>query len=233
MEINCEIRKRVLKANVDLWEKGIVIYTWGNVSEIDRRTNYVYIKPSGVDYSIMTEEDIVVVDLLTGDIVCGDKKPSTDTPTHLEIYKAFPEVGGITHTHSIYAVAFAQAGLDIPIMGTTHADYFAGDIPCTRPMTDEEICRDYEENTGRVIVDTFNDRSINPKDIPAVLVRNHGPFIFGTNSTESEYNAVVLETIAKMAHITLELNESPSMLGTLVNKHFSRKHGKNAYYGQR
>lgn len=232
MGINHEIRRRVLKANVDLWEKGIVIYTWGNVSEIDRSTNYVYIKPSGVNYSAMTEDDIVVVDLFTGKIVCGDKKPSTDTPTHLEIYKAFPDIGGITHTHSTYAVAFSQAGLDLPILGTTHADYFAGNIPCTRPMSKEEICNEYEVNTGKLIIETFNNESINPKDIPAVLVKNHGPFIFGSNSTESEHHAVVLETIAKMAYLTLQLNDSASISKTLIDKHFNRKHGEKSYYGQ-
>ena len=232
MQINYEMRKRVLKANVDLWEKGIVIYTWGNVSEIDRTTNYVYIKPSGVDYSTMTEEDIVVVDLLTGKTVYGNRKPSTDTPTHLEIYRAFPDIGGVTHTHSVYAVAFSQAGIDIPILGTTHADYFAGDIPCTRPMTDEEICKDYEANTGKVIIETFKNRSLDPTEVPAVLVRNHGPFIFGKDSSESEYNAVVLETISNMAYLALQLNDSPSISAKLVDKHFYRKHGKKAYYGQ-
>lgn len=233
-----ELKKKVCKANLDLVKHGLVIFTWGNVSAIDRETGLVVIKPSGVSYDDMKPEDMVVVDL-DGKVVEGSLRPSSDTPTHVELYKAFPNIGGVVHTHSTYATAWAQAGLDIPSIGTTHADYFHDDIPCTRDMTKAEVFGQYEKETGTVIVETF--RGLNPDDTPAVLVKNHGPFAWGTDADNAVHNAVVLEQVAKMAFIsttihlsTLDLvNHKPSMNKHLIEKHYSRKHGPNAYYGQK
>ena len=228
-----DIKKRVCEANLDLVAKGVVIYTWGNVSEIDESRKYVVIKPSGVDYDNMKPEDMVVVSLEDGSVVDGKLKPSSDTPTHLELYRAFPEIGGITHTHSINAVAFAQAGLSIPALGTTHADYFYGDVPCTRELSKEEVETSYEANTGKVIVEHFKNNNLNPKEIPAVLIKNHGPFAWGKDAKQSVYHAVVLENVAEMTMKSLSLNPKSSMAQYVLDKHYNRKHGKNAYYGQK
>ena len=227
-----ELRKEVCNANLELVRKGVVVYTWGNVSGIDRDKGLVVIKPSGVDYTNMSPEDMVVVDLNSGSLVEGKYKPSSDTPTHLELYREFPEIGGIAHTHSINAVAFAQAGIAIPALGTTHADYFYGDIPCTRELTQAEVDELYETNTGRIIVECVNNLKTNPLDIPGVLVRNHGPFTFGRNADEAVFNSVVLEQIAEMAQKTLLLNKNSSMKHYILEKHYYRKHGPKAYYGQ-
>lgn len=225
------LKKDVYKANTDLVKHGLVVFTWGNVSAIDRKNGVVIIKPSGISYDEMTAEDMVIVDM-DGNIVQGNLKPSSDTPTHLALYKSFPEIGGIAHSHSTFATSWAQAGRDIPSLGTTHADYFANDIPCTRDMTEVEINEDYEKKTGNVIVERFTTSSINPIHTPGVLVKNHGPFAWGKNATEAVYHAVVLEQIAKMAHITYSLNPKCTMNEFLVKKHFLRKHGPNKYYGQ-
>jgi len=225
------LKQKVLEANLELVAKGLVIYTWGNVSGIDREKCLVVIKPSGVPYESMKAEHMVVVDL-EGKVVEGDLNPSSDTPTHLVLYKAFPEIGGIVHTHSTWATQWAQAGKSIPCLGTTHADYFYGEIPCTRPMTDEEIKGAYEAETGNVIVETF--KGLNPMHMPAVLVNGHGPFAWGKDAQNAVHNSVVLEEVAKMAHNSLMLN--PGLKGisqTLLDKHFLRKHGANAYYGQK
>ena len=225
-----QLKKQVLEANLLLPKYGLVTFTWGNVSGIDRESGLVVIKPSGVPYEGMTEEDMVVVDL-DGKRVEGKWKPSSDTPTHVELYKAFPALGGIVHTHSRWATTFAQAGLDIPAMGTTHGDYFYGDIPCTRKMTPEEIGGAYEKETGTVIIETFKDKS--PDDIPAVLVHSHGPFTWGTDPMNAVHNAVVLEELAFMAWHNLVLDPTiPPMQQELLDKHYLRKHGANAYYGQ-
>lgn len=226
-----EIKEKVLAANLELPQKGLVLYTWGNVSEIDRQKGLVCIKPSGVPYEGMKAEDMVIVDL-EGNVVEGNLKPSSDTATHLSLYKAFPEIGGIVHTHSTYATIFAQAGKDIPALGTTHADYFFGALPCTRSLTREEIEGDYEAETGKVIAEEFRKRHENPLDIPAVLVKNHGPFTFGKDGKEAVYHSVVLEQVAKMAYHTLMLNPKVNMSAAILEKHYGRKHGKNAYYGQ-
>lgn len=224
------LKAEVCKANLDLVKHGLVIFTWGNVSAIDRETGLVVIKPSGVDYSDMQPSDMVVVNL-DGEVVDGILRPSSDTATHLEIYKAFPDVGGIVHTHSTYATAWAQAGLDIPNIGTTHADYFHHAIPCTKAMTEEQM-GEYEKQTGTTIVEHFLSNEIVPSHTPAVLVRNHGPFAWGKDCHEAVHNAVVLEQVAKMAHISLQINPALTMNKLLIEKHYSRKHGKNAYYGQ-
>ncbi len=225
-----ELKAKVLKANLDLVKHGLVLFTWGNVSEIDRETNLVAIKPSGVEYDDMKAEDIVIVDL-DGNVVEGKLNPSSDTPTHLEIYKRFKDVGGIVHTHSTFATGWAQAGLPIVAKGTTHADYFYGDIPCTRSLTKEEVEEAYEKNTGKVIIETFSDKDINA--IPAVLVKNHGVFTFGKDGNKAVYHAVVTEEVAKMAFITKKVNIfSKRVDGYILDKHYNRKHGKNAYYGQ-
>lgn len=221
----------VYKANIDLVKHGLVVFTWGNVSAIDRKSNLVVIKPSGVSYDEMCAEDMVVVDL-DGKIIKGNLKPSSDTPTHLALYKSFPEIGGIAHSHSTYATSWAQAGRDIPSLGTTHADYFANDIPCTRNMTETEIDGAYEKETGNVIVERFISSAINPNHTPGVLVKNHGPFVWGENAAEAVYHAVVLEQIARMAYITHTLNQNCAMNEFLTKKHFSRKHGPKKYYGQ-
>lgn len=228
-----QLKAEVCAANLDLVSKGVVIYTWGNVSGIDREKGLVVIKPSGVDYDNMQPEDMVVVDLYTGEVVEGKWRPSSDTPTHLELYKAFPDMGGITHTHSINAVSFAQAGLDIPALGTTHADYFWGDIPCTRELTEAEVKDAYEANTGTVIIETVKERGYDVMAIPGIVVKNHGPFTWGKDAAGSVYNAVVMENVAHMAIKTLMLNRESSIAQYVLDKHYERKHGKNAYYGQK
>ena len=228
-----ELKEKVCKANLELVKKGVVIYTWGNVSGIDRESSLVVIKPSGVDYDGMTPDDMVVVELATGKVVEGKWKPSSDTDTHLELYRAFDEIGGITHTHSTNAVAFAQAGMPIPALGTTHADYFYGDIPCTRELTQAEVEQEYEANTGKVIAQTIREQGYAPLDIPGILVKNHGPFTWGKDAAVSVYHAVVLETVAEMAWKTRELNPGSSTAQYVLEKHYTRKHGPNAYYGQK
>ena len=227
-----DLKLAVLDANLLLPEYDLVTFTWGNVSAIDRESGLVVIKPSGVEYDEMSADDMVVVDL-DGKVVEGRYKPSSDTPTHVALYKAFPEVGGIVHTHSRWATSFAQAGCGIPPFGTTHADSFYGEIPCTRKMTAEEIKGEYELETGNVIIETFRDRNIDPMAVPAVLVNSHGPFIWGKDAAEAAHNAVVLEEVAFMALHARMLNpERGTMQSELLDKHYLRKHGKNAYYGQ-
>ena len=225
-----KLKEEVCRANLELVEHGLVIFTWGNVSGIDREKGLVVIKPSGVSYDNMKPEDMVVVDLNTGKVVEGSLKPSSDTPTHLVLYRAFPEIGGVVHTHSTYATAWAQAGKDLPNIGTTHADYFHDAVPCTRIMKEEEVKGDYELQTGNVIVERF--RELNPILTPGVLVTNHGPFTWGKTPHEAVHNAVVLEQVAKMAFIAFNVNPDLTMNPLLVEKHFNRKHGPNAYYGQ-
>ncbi len=227
------LKEQVCEANLELNRRGIVIYTFGNVSGIDRETGLMVIKPSGIDYAIMQPEDMVVVDLKTGETVEGKWRPSSDTKTHLEIYRAFPEIGGITHTHSINAVAFAQAGIDIPALGTTHADYFYGPIPCTRNLTREEVEEAYELNTGKVIVECIKERGVDPIAVPGIVVKNHGPFSWGKDAGTAVYHAVVMEAVAEMALKTLMLNPQASMQQYVLDKHYTRKHGANAYYGQK
>ncbi len=228
-----ELKEKVCKANLDLVKHGLVIFTWGNVSAIDRKSGLVVIKPSGVSYDDMKPSDMVVVDL-DGKVVEGDLNPSSDTPTHVELYKAFPNIGGVVHTHSTYATAFAQAGKDIPNIGTTHADYFYQDIPCTRDMTEAEVKGAYELETGKVIVDEFlNRRKINPDHTPGVLVKNHGPFSWGKDADNAVYNAKVMEQCAKMAFVAFSVNPNLTMNPLLIEKHYQRKHGPNAYYGQK
>ncbi len=224
------LKQKVFDANIELVQHGLVIFTWGNVSAIDRESGLVVIKPSGVSYDQMKAEHMVVVDL-DGKVVEGDLKPSSDTATHLVLYKAFPEIGGVVHTHSTYATAWSQAGCDLPNIGTTHADYFSQDIPCTRMMTQEEIETAYELETGNVIVERF--KGINPVHVPGVLVCNHGPFSWGKNAHDAVHNAVVMEQCAKMASIAMQVNPNLKMNQHLINKHFMRKHGPNAYYGQK
>lgn len=225
-----KLKREVLQANLLLPKYGLVTFTWGNVSAIDRKSGLVVIKPSGVPYDGMTTEDMVVVDL-EGKTVEGKRKPSSDMPTHIELYKAFPDCGGIVHTHSRWATTFAQAGMDIPAMGTTQGDYFYGAIPCTRPMTDAEISGEYEKETGKVIVETFTNKE--PASIPGVNVFGHGPFVWGKDAAEAVHNAVVMEEVAFMNWHTMIINpQMGSMQQTLLDKHYLRKHGKNAYYGQ-
>ena len=224
------LKEKVFQANLDLVKHGLVIFTWGNVSAIDRESNLVVIKPSGVGYDIMKASDMVVVDL-EGNVTEGNLNPSSDTPTHLVLYKAFPEIGGVVHTHSTYATAWAQAGIDIPNIGTTHADYFYKSIPCTDDMTKEEVEGNYELETGNVIVKRFE--GMNPVHTPGVLVKNHGPFAWGKDAHEAVHNAVVMEQVAKMASIAYSVNPQLTMNPLLIEKHFSRKHGPNAYYGQK
>lgn len=227
-----QLKEKVLKANLMLPKYGLVTFTWGNASEIDRESGLVVIKPSGVEYDSMTADDMVVVDLMTGKVVEGRYKPSSDTPTHLELYKAFGDIGGIVHTHSRWATSFAQAGKGIIPLGTTQGDYFYGEIPCTRPMTPEEIAGEYEKETGTVIIETFEGKS--PADIPAVLVMSHGPFTWGTDSINAVHNAVVLEEVAFMNYHAQSMNPAIGhMQQELLDKHYLRKHGANAYYGQK
>lgn len=224
------MKERVLRANLALKENGLIKLTWGNVSEIDRESGYVVIKPSGVSYDTMTAEDMVVVDL-QGNKIEGRLNPSSDTPTHLELYRRFPSIGGITHTHSPWATIFAQCGRDIPALGTTHADTFYGAVPCTRPMTPEEIAGEYELETGRVIAELFDDERA--KQIRGVLVYSHGPFTWGKDGAQSVENAIILEEVAMMAWHTLALAPEAKIQQELLDKHYLRKHGKNAYYGQK
>lgn len=227
-----ELKAQVYAANMELPRRGLVTYTWGNVSGIDRSCGLVVIKPSGVEYDELKAEDLVVLDM-DGNRVEGSLNPSSDAKTHLELYKAFPALGGIVHTHSPHAVAWAQAGEDIPAYGTTHADYFYGPIPCARHLTATEIDEDYEKNTGKAIIETFSGRGINPNHVPAVICHSHGPFTWGKDATQAVYHAVVLEEVAKMALLTRQVNPAAVPAPQIVqNKHFSRKHGPNAYYGQ-
>lgn len=225
-----KLKEEVLKANLLLPKYNLVTFTWGNVSGIDREKGLVVIKPSGVEYEELTIDDMVVVDLL-GNIVEGSLRPSSDTPTHIELYKAFPNIKGVVHTHSRMAVSFAEAGLPIRPFGTTHADYFYGEIPCTRSLSEEEIENGYEKNTGLVIKETFLNKD--PDAIPGVLVKNHGPFTWGTSPNNAVHNAAVLEEVAYMAYYAMTLNpEIKDVDSYLLDKHYFRKHGKNAYYGQ-
>lgn len=227
------LKEEVFNANIELVNQGLVIYTWGNVSGIDRAKGLVVIKPSGVNYDTMTAEDMVVVDL-EGNVVEGKLNPSSDTPTHLALYKNFEDIGGVVHTHSEYATSWAQAGCDIPSYGTTHADYFYGNIPCTRKLTFEEINNDYEFQTGNVIIETLNEKNYKPLEMPGVIVFNHGPFTWGKTPKEAVHNAKVLEEVSKMAFRTESINKSvQSIDDELLNKHYLRKHGENAYYGQK
>ncbi|MHA7848307.1 L-ribulose-5-phosphate 4-epimerase [Serratia sp. D1N4] len=228
-----QLKQQVLEANLDLPRHKLVTFTWGNVSAVDRERGLVVIKPSGVEYEQMNVDDMVVVDLATGRTLEGSKKPSSDTATHLALYREFSEIGGIVHTHSRHATIWAQAGLDIPAWGTTHADYFYGPIPCTRLMTADEIEHDYERETGQVIIETFHRRGISPSAIPAVLVNAHGPFAWGKDAHDAVHNAVVLEEIAYMGIFSRQLTPGiGNMQQVLLDKHYLRKHGKNAYYGQ-
>jgi L-ribulose-5-phosphate 4-epimerase len=224
-----ELREKVLKANLDLVRHGLVIFTWGNVSGIDREKDLMVIKPSGVSYANMKAEDMVIVDF-EGNIAEGHLKPSSDTPTHIILYKNFKQIGGIVHTHSEWATSWAQAGKPIPPYGTTHADYFYGEIPCTRKLTAEEINGEYEKATGQVIVDQFEN--LDYKAVPGVLVRGHAPFCWGKDPDEAVHNAVVMEEVAKMAFRTEVLGNSDPVDQYLLDKHYFRKHGKDAYYGQ-
>lgn len=226
-----QLKQAVFEANLELVEKKLVIYTWGNVSGIDRDRNLVVIKPSGVPYEKLRAEHMVILDL-EGNQVEGNLRPSSDTPTHLVLYRNFKDIGGIVHTHSNWATIWAQAGKSIPALGTTHADYFYGSIPCTRKLTSQEIEDEYEKNTGKVIVETFAGK--NPSHVPGVLVKSHGPFSWGKDAGEAVHNAVVLETVARMAFYSLALApETNSMDHVLLDKHFLRKHGANSYYGQK
>lgn len=226
------LKETVCEANLELSRRGVVLYTWGNVSGIDRARGLVVIKPSGVPYQGMQPSDMVVVDL-EGRIVEGTLRPSSDTPTHLELYKAFPEIGGVVHTHSTHAVIFAQAGMEIPLLGTTHADYFYGAVPVSRSLTRDEVQEAYEKNTGRVIVETVKEMGREPLAVPCVLVRNHGPFTWGKDPAEAVYHSVVLEEIAEMAWKTLQLNPAAALPPYILEKHYQRKHGPKAYYGQK
>lgn len=225
------LKQEVLKANLDLVEYGLVILTWGNASGIDRKQELIVIKPSGVNYNQLVSDDLVIVDL-KGNVVEGNKRPSSDTATHIELYKAFPEIGGVSHTHSNFATMFAQACKEIPCLGTTHADHFYGSIPLTRFLTEEEVKEDYETNTGKIIIERF--RGINTTGTPGVLVAGHAPFTWGKNAAESVKNAVILERIAEMAIGTYHLNSDVKELPQYISeKHFQRKHGPGAYYGQK
>ena len=228
-----ELRKAVWEANMELPRRNLVTYTWGNVSGIDREKGLIVIKPSGVEYEDLTPEKLVIVDL-DNNIVEGNLNPPSDTKTHAELYRAFPTLGGIVHTHSPHAVAWAQAGRGIPCYGTTHADYFYGPVPCARSLTAEEVEEDYERNTGKVIIETFTGRGLDPKAVPGVICRNHGPFTWGKDAAQAVYHAVVLEEVAKMAMYTVTIDpNTPSAPQHVQDKHYMRKHGPNAYYGQK
>ncbi len=224
-----QLKQNVFQANIDLVKHGLVIHTWGNVSGRDSDSSLIVIKPSGVSYKSMRPDDMVILDS-DGNVIEGDRKPSTDAPTHLLLYKAFSSVGGIVHTHSTYATTWAQAGKDIPALGTTHADHYYGEVPCTRKLTEAEISNDYEINTGKVIIERFS--KMDPLAVPCVLVNCHGPFCWGLDAEEAVYNAVALEEIARIAFYTVMLGKSDSVDKFLLDKHFKRKHGKDAYYGQ-
>ncbi len=225
-----QLKQQVFLANLDLVKHGLVIFTWGNVSAIDREKGLIVIKPSGVSYEKMKASDMVIVNL-DGELIEGSYKPSSDTATHLVLYKNFENIGGVVHTHSEWATSWAQAGKGIPAIGTTHADYFYGEIPCTRKMTTAEIKGEYELETGNVIVERF--KGLNPDQIPGVLVNNHGPFSWGLDANVAVHNAVVMEEVAKMTFRSLQLNQDTTMDQALLDKHFLRKHGKDAYYGQK
>ena len=228
-----ELKRQVYEANMELPRRNLVTFTWGNVSGIDRERGLVVIKPSGVEYDELTPEMLVVLDL-EGNIVEGRLNPSSDTKTHLELYKAYGSIGGIVHTHSPYAVGWAQAVEDIPCFGTTHADYFYGAVPCTRHLTKEELDEDYEKNTGKVIIETFNERGIDPVAVPGVICASHGPFTWGKDAAKAVYHAVVLEEVAKMALFTRQIKaDAKPAPDYLQDKHYMRKHGPNAYYGQK
>lgn len=227
-----QLKEKVLKANLDLVKNGLVLFTWGNVSAIDRQSGLVVIKPSGVSYDGMTAEDMVVVDL-EGKVVEGKYRPSSDTPTHIELYRAHPEIGGVVHTHSTFATGFAQACRAITAYGTTHADYFYGDIPCARSLTKEEIEGEYEKSTGLAIIEKFRNDNIDPLEVPGVLIKSHGVFSFGKDGDNAVYNATVIEEVAKMAFLTEQINPNVQRADQfMMDKHYLRKHGKNAYYGQ-
>lgn len=226
------LKEEVCRANIELSSRGLAPYTWGNVSGIDRKSNLIVIKPSGVRYEELKADLMVVVDL-EGEIVEGNLNPSSDTQTHIELYKAFNNANGIAHTHSTYAVAWAQAGLDIPCYGTTHADYFYGSIPCTRILKETEVAENYEKKTGEVIVETFHKRALSSVDIPGIICNGHGPFTWGKSAVEAVFHAVVMEEVAHMAWLTYQLNPNITTLASYVcDKHYFRKHGKAAYYGQ-
>ena len=226
------LKQQVCDANLKLVSEGLVIQTWGNVSGVDRESGHLVIKPSGVPYADMKPEHMVVLDLESGEVVEGDLRPSSDTPTHLILARAFPHIGGIVHTHSLYATAWAQAKMDLPAFGTTHADYFHGAVPCTRAMTPEEIADDYEANTGHVIIERFAE--LEAEDFPGVLVASHAPFTWGKTPDKAVENAAVLEQVARLASETLRIKaDLEEMQSELLDKHFLRKHGKNAYYGQK
>jgi L-ribulose-5-phosphate 4-epimerase len=228
------LRQRVYRANLDLVKHGLVLFTWGNASAVDRAADLMLIKPSGVDYDELRPDHLVAVRLSDGAVLPGNThKPSSDTPTHLELYRAWPQVGGIVHTHSEYATATAQAGAAIPALGTTHADYFHGDVPCTRPLTADEIAGAYEVNTGTVIIDCFAARALDPLAIPGVLIAQHGPFAWGATPEKAVYHATVLERLARMQVHTRTLNPAAARVPQdLLDRHYQRKHGPNAYYGQ-
>lgn len=228
-----ELKRQVCEANLELPRRGLVTYTWGNVSGIDRERGLVVIKPSGVDYQDLTPDMLVVLDL-NGNRIEGSLNPSSDTKTHLELYKAYPALGGVVHTHSTHAVAFAQARRDLPALGTTHADYFYGPVPCTRELTPAEVDEDYERNTGKVIVETFSARGIDPVHVPGILCASHGPFTWGKDPAQAVYHAVVLEEVARMALLTLTIDPTAAPAPQhVLDKHFLRKHGPGAYYGQK
>ena len=228
-----ELKEKVYLANMELPKRGLVTYTWGNVSGIDREKGLFVIKPSGVDYDVLKPSDMVIMDLM-GNKIEGALNPSSDTKTHMILYREFPEIGGIVHTHSPYAVAWAQAGEDLPCFGTTPADYFYGSIPCARHLTQEELNEDYELNTGVTIVETFRERNLDTKAVPAVLCYSHGPFTWGKDASQAVYHAVVLEEVAKMGIFTRMVNPTAAPAPQhLPDKHYLRKHGPNAYYGQR
>ena len=228
-----KLKLSVYKANLELNDKGLVTYTWGNVSGISSDRRYMVIKPSGVSYESMTSEDMVVISMKTGKIVEGNLRPSSDTDTHLELYRQFSQINGIAHTHSVNAVAFAQAGINIPALGTTHADYFHGAIPCTRELNQIEVMDHYEKNTAKVIIETINNLEYSPMTIPGIIVKNHGPFTWGTSPEKAVFHAVVLEKIAEMGLKTLLLNPNAEIKNYILDKHYHRKHGPNSYYGQK
>lgn len=227
-----ELKRECYEANMQLPAYGLVIFTFGNVSAVDRKEGVFAIKPSGVDYDFLKPEDIVIVDF-DNNVVEGEMRPSSDTKTHAFLYREWEEVGGVSHTHAAYSVAWAQAQMDIPIFGTTHADYLTTDIPCAPPMGDELIKGNYEHMTGQQIIDCFNDKGISYKEVEMVLLGNHGPFTWGKTAAKSVFNSKLLEELARMAYLTLQINpEAPRLKDALINKHYERKHGKNAYYGQ-
>lgn len=226
------LRDEVFNANIDLVDSGLVVLTWGNASGIDRKNGLVVIKPSGVPYADMRPADLVIVDL-DGNKVEGDLRPSSDLPTHLELYKAWPDIGGVVHTHSKFGTAFAQACLPVPILGTTHADFCPGPIPCVRALTQAEVEEGYEKNTGAAVIGHYRDNSLSPLEYPGAVLSHHGPFTWGKNALKAAENAIILESVAEMALLTGQLNPSVTFPGHIIDKHYQRKHGPNAYYGQK